>query len=232
MPLFAPEAAETVAASVVAVASLDEQGRVARQGLGVGAGKEGCIVTCASLVDRSQGGVIMTPTGTLHRIRREIYRDELQDPALVEIEAAGLTAAPLAPPDGLSQGEPVSLVVEDGERFAVREAKVASLHPFSPRLRLVKLEAVDLSGLRAEAGKGMEQPRQFSLAGKNRGSCQKEKALQAFQQAVQSDARFEAAYLETGKMLLDLGRPKEAALPLAKLLELEPRHLGPAIFWL
>ncbi len=412
MPLFAPEAAETVAASVVAVASLDEQGRVARHGLGAGAGKEGCIVTCASLVDRSRGGVITTPTGTLHRIRREIYRDELQDLAPVEIEAAGLTAAPLAPPDGLSQGEPVSLVVENGDGFAIREAKVASLHPFSPRLRLVKLEAIDLSGLRAgtpiftserklagllhafaglsdkeeryrfflvppaaqlpaksdckggpgDAAKASESARhsrfwqgvaarlrqewdqaqeQFSAAlqtpGKlpeacfgrgvarlHRGDpqgavndlqeaarllpdyalaylwlgkawerlerqenarqaysqavalapdlgeawfrlgrlayqdgklsqaresleragdqcgqpaqrwwylgqiyaahCQKEKAIQAFQQAVQSDARFEAAYLETGKMLLDSGRPKEAALNLAKLLELEPRH--------
>ncbi|MDI6854047.1 MAG: tetratricopeptide repeat protein [Deltaproteobacteria bacterium] len=413
LPVFSQEAGGTAAAGVVAVASLDEQGRAARQGLGVAAGKEGCILTCAGLVDRGRGGVVMTPGGTLHRIQREIYRDELQDLALVETEAAGLNAAALAAGDGLSRGDQVSLVVENGDRLAVQEAAVASLHPFSPRLKLVKLENVELSGLRAgtpiftregklagllhafggdseaekscrfflvhhagqlpakDAGRGagpkdapeifgsatharfwqgvaaslrqewsraqaqftaaLQAPEKLPEAYFGRGvarlhqgdvrgavsdleeaagllpgyalAClwlgraweglekpenarqayrraadlapdlgeawfrlgrlayqdgkwreaqdyleragddcgrpaqrwwylgqihaaqgQNDSALEAFQQAVKADARFEAAYLETGRMLLDLGRPQDAGLPLARLLELQPRH--------
>jgi tetratricopeptide (TPR) repeat protein len=52
---------------------------------------------------------------------------------------------------------------------------------------------------------------------------QTKKALEAFQQARELDGNFFPAYFEEGKLLLDLGRPREAAQLLAKVVENNPQ---------
>jgi tetratricopeptide (TPR) repeat protein len=49
------------------------------------------------------------------------------------------------------------------------------------------------------------------------------KALEAFQQARGIDSKFFSAYFEEGKLLIDLGRPQEAAQLLAKVVENNPQ---------
>jgi tetratricopeptide (TPR) repeat protein len=77
---------------------------------------------------------------------------------------------------------------------------------------------------RAEDCGGLTARRWWYLGQVYCAQGQKEKALEAFQQAVRTDSHFGAAYLEGGRILLDLGRPKEAAPFLARLTELEPRN--------
>jgi len=52
---------------------------------------------------------------------------------------------------------------------------------------------------------------------------QPKKALEAFQKARELDGNFFPAYFEAGKLLIDLGRPREAALLLAKVVENNPQ---------
>jgi tetratricopeptide (TPR) repeat protein len=52
---------------------------------------------------------------------------------------------------------------------------------------------------------------------------QTQKALEAFQQARELEGNFFPAYFEAGKLLLDMGKPREAALLLAKVVENNPQ---------
>jgi tetratricopeptide (TPR) repeat protein len=65
---------------------------------------------------------------------------------------------------------------------------------------------------------------------------QPEKALKAFHRARELDPNFFAPYIEEGKLLIDLGRPREAAPILAKVVQSHPQwplsrfHLARAYF--
>jgi tetratricopeptide (TPR) repeat protein len=53
---------------------------------------------------------------------------------------------------------------------------------------------------------------------------QHEKAWSAFQRALELDPKLAPAYLDGGKVLLELGRPREASHILGKLVQLEPQR--------
>jgi len=75
------------------------------------------------------------------------------------------------------------------------------------------------------AGDGVEQAarRAFYLGAIARRQGRLEQAQAAFAEAVKRDVGFFPAYLEGGKTLLDLGRPKKAAQLLTELIRRDPK---------
>ncbi|MEW6387768.1 MAG: tetratricopeptide repeat protein [Thermodesulfobacteriota bacterium] len=140
-------AAQGPAGAVVAVVSLDDQGQPRRQGLGVVIGKEGQVLTSASLLAQSRGGLIITTGGGLHLIKQVSRLDALQDLALLEVEAPGLAAAPLGNPGSLRAGDKVVIGSRQGKESLLKEARVSGLYPMSPRLVLLKIQPPDLEKL-------------------------------------------------------------------------------------
>jgi tetratricopeptide (TPR) repeat protein len=125
--------------AVVSVVGLDEQGNPRRQGLGILLGKDGRILTSASVLAGSRGGVVKTSDGTLHFIRKVLLWDTLQDLALVEVDAESLTAAPVEISGGLRPPEKVR-IASSKKGGARQEAQVTKTLPLSPRLVLLKME--------------------------------------------------------------------------------------------
>lgn len=125
--------------AVVAVVGLDDQGNPRRQGLGILVGKDGRILTSASILANSSSGVIKTADGTLRLIQKLLLWDTFQDLALVEVGTEGLPAAPVEIAGGVRPPEKVWLA---GSKKAGgrQEAQVTKTLPFSPRLVLLKME--------------------------------------------------------------------------------------------
>ena len=133
--------------AIVAVVSLDDQGKPWRQGLGVVVGKEGKVLTSASILAQSRGGLIITDGGGLHLIKRIAQIDALQDLAFLEVEAQGLEAAPLGNPGSLRAGDKVTIGSRQGKQSLLKEAQVSGTYPVSPRLILLKIQPPDLEKL-------------------------------------------------------------------------------------
>jgi len=144
--LLMPMAAATAgspAAAVVSVVGLDEQGDPCRQGLGAVLGKEGRILTSAALLAPGRGGIVKTAAGAKYLIRHVLYWDFFQDLALAQVEAEALPAAPLGGSRSVGPEERVQVGVRQNPP-SLKEARVAKVLPFSPRLVLLKLEPGDL----------------------------------------------------------------------------------------
>ena len=78
--------AKEPAEALVSVVSLDEQGNPWRQGMGILVGKEGSVLTSASIMAECRSGVVKTADGALHIIQKISLWDSLQDVALLQIE--------------------------------------------------------------------------------------------------------------------------------------------------
>ena len=147
--MFSDGIAKEPADALVSVISLDEQGNPWRQGMGILVGKEGIVLTSASIMAESRAGVVKTADGTLHIIQKISYWDSLQDLALLQIESEGSkkvavdTASRLQPPEKILVG------IRQKETLQLREAKLTRSLPFSPRLNLLKLQ---LDKLETEPG--------------------------------------------------------------------------------
>jgi tetratricopeptide (TPR) repeat protein len=141
LPLTA--AAAGPAEAVVSVVGLDDQGEPCRQGLGTVVGKDGGILTSAALLAPGRGGIIKTASGGKHLIRAVRGWDFLEDLALAQVEVEVLPAAPLGSSKGVGLEEPVWVAVRH-EPPVLKEARVAKVLSFSPRLVLLKLEPGDL----------------------------------------------------------------------------------------
>lgn len=125
--------------AVVSVVGLDEQGNPRRQGLGILVGKDGRILTSASILAGSRSGVVKASDGTLHFIQKVLLWDTLQDLALAEVGAESLTAAPVEISGGVRPPEKV-WIANSKKAGTRQEAQVIKTLPFSPRLVLLKME--------------------------------------------------------------------------------------------
>jgi tetratricopeptide (TPR) repeat protein len=137
-------AATDLADAIVTVVSLSEQGHPRRQGMGVVVAKDGLVLTSASLLAGGRAGVIKTNSGSMQLIQQLRQIDLLQDLALLQIEAEGLTPVPLGVAKGLRPLEKVWVGVRKGNRCVLEEAAVAKTYPLSPRVVLVKLAPAGL----------------------------------------------------------------------------------------
>lgn len=127
------------AQAVVAVVSLDEKGEPRRQGLGVVVGKDGRVLTSASLLAPGGASVVRTNKGAKYLVQEVLFQDALQDLAVVKVEAHGLFRVEPGAAGRVRPGEVVRVGVQQEKGVVLKEAHVASVHPFSPRLTLVKL---------------------------------------------------------------------------------------------
>jgi len=127
------------AQAVVAVVSLDKKGKPRRQGLGVVVGKDGKVLTSASLLTPGGAIVVRTNKGAKYLVQEVLFQDALQDLAVVKVEADGLFRVEPGAVGRVRPGEVVRVGLQQEKGVVLKEAKVASVHPFSPRLTLVKL---------------------------------------------------------------------------------------------
>ena len=136
--------AKEPAEALVSVVSLDEQGNPWRQGMGILVGREGSVLTSASIMADSRSGVVKTADGALHIIKKISRWDSLQDVALLQIEpesskiVAVDTASRLQPPEKIWVG------IRQKDALQLREAELTNTLPFSPRLILLKLKPDNL----------------------------------------------------------------------------------------
>jgi len=127
----------------VSVVVVNEQGDPCRQGQGVIVGKDGRLLTSAALLAPGRGAIAKTAGGEKLVVRQVLSWDFFQDLALVQVEAEALPAAPLGTPQGVRTGEQVWVGVRHNPP-ALKEARVAGMMPFSPRLTLLRLEPGNL----------------------------------------------------------------------------------------
>lgn len=138
-PAALPGAEPDPAQAVVTVVSLDDQGQPRRQGLGTALGKDGRVLTSASLLAAGGASVVLTAKGTKQLVQEVLYQDALQDLALVKIAADQVPGVEVGTAGRVRPPEKVRLGLRQKSGVVLREAQVASVHPFSPRLTLVKL---------------------------------------------------------------------------------------------
>jgi tetratricopeptide (TPR) repeat protein len=124
--------------AVVSVVTLNAEGDPLSQGLGVVVGPDGRILTSAALLSSGRGAIVKTAEGDKFLVRRVLHWDFFQDLALARVEAEALPAAGLGAPREVKTQDRVSVGV--GQPPALKEARVAGVMPFSPRLVLLKLE--------------------------------------------------------------------------------------------
>ncbi len=127
-------------AAVVAVVGLDDQGQPVCQGLGAALGQDGKVVTSANLLAHSRGGVVKTASGALHLINRVLWRDDLQDLALIKVEADRLVPAPPGVPGKVRPGQKLLVGKRREQRLSLEPAAAAGVYPLSPRLTLLQLK--------------------------------------------------------------------------------------------
>ena len=132
--------AKEPAAALVTVISLDEQGKPWRQGMGLVVGRDGSVLTSASIMADSRAGVVKTADGALHMITKISRWDSLQDVALVQIEPEGSKLAAVDTARRLQPPEKVRVGIRQNEALQLREAELITALPFSPRLTLLKLK--------------------------------------------------------------------------------------------
>jgi tetratricopeptide (TPR) repeat protein len=132
--------AATPAESLVTVISLDEQGNPWRQGMGLVVGREGSVLTSASIMADSRAGVVKTADGVLHMITKISRWDSLQDVALVQIEPEGSKIVAAGTATRLQPPEKVWVGIRPKEALQLREAELTHALAFSPRLTLLKLK--------------------------------------------------------------------------------------------
>jgi tetratricopeptide (TPR) repeat protein len=128
------------APAVVAVVSLDDQGEPRRQGLGVLVGKNGRVLTSARLLAAGGTNVVRTGKGDKYLVQEILYQDPLQDLALVKVDAKGLPGVEVGAAGRVRLAEAVRVGLWQETGVVLKEARVASVHPFSPRLTLVMLK--------------------------------------------------------------------------------------------
>jgi tetratricopeptide (TPR) repeat protein len=126
--------------AVISVVGLDNQDKPCCQGLGVVVGKDGRILTCASLLANSQKAVIRTNRGVIYWIRRVLYQDDLQDLILIKVDAYNLPSAPIASDRGVQSSQKLLVVRRGGDHLKVQKITAARTYPFSPRLVLLKIK--------------------------------------------------------------------------------------------
>ena len=120
--------------------SLDEQGNPWRQGMGLVVGREGSVLTSASIMADSRAGVVKTADGALHMITKISRWDSLQDVALVQIEPEGSKIVAVGTASRLQPPEKVWVGIRQKDALQLREAELTNALPFSPRLTLLKLK--------------------------------------------------------------------------------------------
>jgi len=125
--------------AVVAVVSLDAQGQPRKQGLGVALGKDGRVLTSASLLAAQGAVVVRTGQGVKYLVQEILYQDALQDLALVKVAADQLPGVDLGAAGRVRPSETVRVGLRQKTGMVLQEIRVARVHPFSPRLTLVKL---------------------------------------------------------------------------------------------
>jgi tetratricopeptide (TPR) repeat protein len=140
-PVAAAEADVEAVASLVSVVGLNELGNPELQGLGVVVGREGQVLTSASLFPANRGGVVKTAAGTLYIVRSLLHCDPLQDLAIVQIEPNGLAPVQVSNTWRPQLLEKVWIPVKGGNGFRLQEAEVSGVFPLSPRLSFLKLNA-------------------------------------------------------------------------------------------
>ena len=136
--------AKEPAEALVSVVSLDEQGNPTRQGMGILVGREGSVLTSASIMADCRSGVVKTADGALHIIRKISRWDSLQDVALLQIEPGSSRIIPVGTASRLEPLEKVWVGIRQKTEVQLREAKLTETLPFSPRLTLLKLEPGNL----------------------------------------------------------------------------------------
>ena len=136
--------AKEPAEALVSVVSLDEQGNPTRQGMGILVGKEGSVLTSASIMADSRSGVVKTADGALHVIQKISRWDSLQDVALLQIEPESSKIVAVSTASRLQPPEKVWVGIRQKTEVQLREAKLIETLPFSPRLTLLKLEPENL----------------------------------------------------------------------------------------
>jgi len=140
-----PARAGGPADAVVTVVALDDRGTPTCQGLGVVISQGGYILTSAAIFAQTPHGVVKTAAGSLHVIRDLVRRDDLQDLALVQVEADNFTVPPVRVAPRLASQEEVA-APETRQPGTLHKGRVAKTLPLSPRLVLVKLEPESLTG--------------------------------------------------------------------------------------
>lgn len=130
--------------ALVSVVSLDEQGNPWRQGMGIVVGREGSVLTSASIMAESRSGVVKTADGTLHIIKKISHWDSLQDVALLQIEPESSKMVVVGTASRLQPPEKVLVGIRQKEALQLREAELTTALPFSPRLTLLKLKPENL----------------------------------------------------------------------------------------
>ena len=128
------------ASAVVTLVSLDDQGEPWRQGLGVMVGKNGRVLTSARLLGVGGTNVVRTGKGDKYLVQEILYQDPLQDLALVKVDAKGLPGVEVGAAGRMRLGAPVWVGWWQEKGVVLKEAQVASVHPFSPRLTLIMLK--------------------------------------------------------------------------------------------
>ena len=131
--------------ALVSVVSLDEQGNPMRQGMGILVGREGSVLTSASIMADCRSGVVKTADGALHIIRKISRWDSLQDVALLQIEPESLKIVAVGTASRLQPPEKVWVGIRQKTEVQLREADLTETLPFSPRLTLLKLKADNLA---------------------------------------------------------------------------------------
>ena len=130
--------------ALVSVVSLDGQGNPWRQGMGILVGREGSVLTSASILADCRSGVVKTGDGALHIIQKISRWDRLQDVALLQIEPGSSRIIPVGTASRLEPPEKVWVGIRQKTEVQLREVKLTETLPFSPRLTLLKLEPENL----------------------------------------------------------------------------------------
>lgn len=130
--------------ALVSVVSLDEQGNPWRQGMGILVGREGSVLTSASIMSDSRSGVVKTADGALHIIKKISHWDSLQDVALLQIEPDSSKIVPVVTASRLQPPEKVLVGIRQKDDVQLREAELTHALAFFPRLTLLKLKPDNL----------------------------------------------------------------------------------------
>lgn len=130
--------------ALVSVVSLDDQGNPWRQGMGILVGREGSVLTSASIMAECRSGVVKTADGALHIIQKISRWDSLQDVTLLQIEPGSSRLIGVEAASRLEPPEKVWVGIRQKTELQLREANLAETLPFSPRLTLLKLEPGNL----------------------------------------------------------------------------------------
>ena len=143
--LVSPGLAKNPADALVSVISLDEQGNPRGQGMGILVGKDGSVLTSASIMADCRSGVVQTADGALHDIQKIIHWDSLQDVALLQIEPGTSKFVAVEAATRVQPQEKIWVGIRQKTELQLREAILTETLPFSPRLTLFKLKPENLA---------------------------------------------------------------------------------------